>query len=192
VTVTIFRLPFILSKFTVRSKQTEQLPVLVLPAKLSLSTPSRHMQEVEVKIHPFWTLALDGGKWLPSHPCRLPPLRGKSRRYAPERRLGGRFGEKSLAPTGGSNPGSSSPYLRFKPDYDRLTARALRAARQGAPTALQHSTLLGWPVTCNVRADRASGHATVCWVRLPAVGNKIQAVIEIACLARQTQGHCYL
>jgi hypothetical protein len=39
--------------------------------KLSLSTPRRHIGEVEVQLHSFLTSALDGGEWSSSSPGRF-------------------------------------------------------------------------------------------------------------------------
>lgn len=73
---------------------------------LSLSTPGRNVEGVEVQTHLLLTSALGAGKWSTSRPGRFIP--GSKRQYPLSMRLGGpqsRYGrfqkrEKFLAPDG--------------------------------------------------------------------------------------------
>jgi len=64
----------------------------------------------EVQLHSFLTLALGAGEWLTSRPGRFIPGKepryGWNKRACGHRRQYGRFGEKSLAPTGTRNQDS--------------------------------------------------------------------------------------
>jgi hypothetical protein len=55
--------------------------------KFSLSTPRRHKGRVQVWIHSFLTLVLDGGEWLTSRPGRF--TLGEERRHPLNTRLAG-------------------------------------------------------------------------------------------------------
>jgi hypothetical protein len=66
--------------------------------QFSLSMPWRHTAGVEVLLHPFLTLALDGGEWSTSHPVHLTlwkqPWYALNERLGESRNQSGRFGEQ--------------------------------------------------------------------------------------------------
>jgi hypothetical protein len=69
--------------------------------------------KVEVQLHMFLTLALDGGEWSASCPCFFIP--GKESWYPTDRRLGGP--QRWFGHDGKEEKSLPCPYLESNPDH---------------------------------------------------------------------------
>jgi hypothetical protein len=72
-----------------------------------ITTPRKHIEGVEVKLHAFLISALDGDEWSTSRPGHFTP--GETPQYPLDKRLGGPISGLDAVALLGIEPQSSSP-----------------------------------------------------------------------------------
>jgi len=109
-----------------------------------VSTPWRHTGRVEVDVHQFPTLAVNGCEWLAARPGRFTPG-GKSSRHSLNRRLSGphslseHFGGQNICPIGTGTPDNTNKSL-----WQPLCSGQHWMNKSTLPSDLCHGNEAGW------------------------------------------------